>query len=159
MVSQIFTFGRTVSSRRSRTIHSRRCCSLVLAYFVLLSTLVTASGNSPEKFGATFHRPLKTLAASRNATSVRSTTPPARNGTALVGHASSINGSGRLEGSLRQLVGENVTLNGGAVITGDLLVPGTPKLLLNGSPNFGGTIQGTGNTQPTNYQVTINGNG
>jgi hypothetical protein len=31
-------------------------------------------------------------------------------------------------------------------------------LLLNGNPNFGGTVQGSGSTQPTNYQVTLNGN-
>jgi hypothetical protein len=50
-----------------------------------------------------------------------------------------------------------VILNGGAVLTNDLQVPGTPTLLLNGTPTFGGTIQGTGSAQPTNYQVTLNG--
>jgi rhamnogalacturonan endolyase len=52
---------------------------------------------------------------------------------------------------------ESVTLNGGAVITGNLLVPGTPTLRLNGNPNFGGTVTGPGNSQPTNHQITLNG--
>lgn len=83
--------------------------------------------------------------------------PVATTGIAVVRHAPSINGNSRVEGSLRQLIGESVTLNGGAVITEDLQVPGTPKLLLNGNPTFGGTVQGTGSSQPTNYQVTLNG--
>jgi hypothetical protein len=84
-------------------------------------------------------------------------TPTPANGIAIVRHAPSLNGNGRVEGALRQLTGESVTLNGGAVITNDLQVPGTPTLLINGTPTFGGTIQGAGSAQPTNYQVTLNG--
>src|SRR5262249_17154873 len=47
-------------------------------------------------------------------------------GGAVVRHAPSV--SGRVEGSVRQLLGEDVTLNSGAVITGDLIEPGTPQL-------------------------------
>lgn len=83
--------------------------------------------------------------------------PTPANGIAVVRHAPSLNGNGRVEGSLRQLTGESVTLNGGAVITNDLQVPGIPSLVLNGPPVFGGTIQGTGSSQPTNYQVMLNG--
>ena len=75
---------------------------------------------------------------------------------AIVRHAPQMNG--RVQGSVRQLTGENVTLNGGAAITGDLLVPGTPTLRLNGNPIFGGTVEGTGSQQPSGYQVTLNGN-
>src|SRR5262245_13116490 len=57
----------------------------------------------------------------------------------IVRHAPSI--SGRVEGSIQQLAGENALLGSGAAITKDLLVPGTPRLLINGSPIFGGTIQ------------------
>ncbi|HEY2973146.1 MAG TPA: PKD domain-containing protein [Pyrinomonadaceae bacterium] len=81
----------------------------------------------------------------------------ATTGIAVVRQAPSINGNGRVEGSLRQLTGESVTLNGGAVITEDLQVPGIPALVLNGNPTFGGIIQGAGSPQPTNYQVTLNG--
>ncbi|HLG15061.1 MAG TPA: PKD domain-containing protein, partial [Blastocatellia bacterium] len=84
-------------------------------------------------------------------------------GGAVVRHAPVIN-SGRVEGSVRQLlgedsalIGEDVTLSGGAVITGDLLVPGTPQVTLSGNPTFGGVVDGTGSTEPSNYQVTLNG--
>jgi hypothetical protein len=75
-----------------------------------------------------------------------------------VRHAPSLNGNGRIEGSVQQLLGENVTLNGGFTLTGDLLVPGTPTLRVNGNPTFAGTIAGTGSTSPTGYQITLNGN-
>ena len=75
----------------------------------------------------------------------------------IVRHAPDLNGSGRIEGSLQQLLGEDVILNGGFVMTGDLLVPGTPSLRLNGHPTFAGTIAGTGSASPTGYGVTLNG--
>src|SRR5262249_27004731 len=74
----------------------------------------------------------------------------------LVRHAPSING--RVQGSVRQLMGEDITLNGGATISGDLLVPGTPTVRTNGHPQFGGVVTGSGNTLPNKYQVTLNGN-
>lgn len=73
---------------------------------------------------------------------------------AAVRHAPVLNG--RIEGSVRQLTGESVTFNSGAAVTGDLMVPGTPTVRLNGSPNYGGTINGTGSIQPTGYFVTLN---
>jgi VCBS repeat-containing protein len=75
-----------------------------------------------------------------------------------VRHAPSLNGNGRIEGSLQQLLGESATLNGGFTLTGDLLVPGTPTLRINGNPTFAGTIAGTGGTSPTGYQIMLNGN-
>ena len=79
-----------------------------------------------------------------------------RYGDAIIRHAPTLNG--RLEGSLQMLLGESLTLNGGAVVTGKLLVPGTPTVRTNGNPTFGGVIVGTGSTQPSNYTVTLNGN-
>ncbi len=75
--------------------------------------------------------------------------------TALIRHAPGLNG--QLDGSLQQLLPENVTFNGGAGIYGDLLVPGTPVVTLNGSPMFGGTRDGTGDAAPATYRVTLNG--
>jgi hypothetical protein len=80
----------------------------------------------------------------------------AQTGTALVRHAPTINGT--VEGSVRQMLAENVVLNGGAIITEDLLVPGTPAVVLNGQPNYAGTLDGSGSATPTNYQITLNGN-
>jgi hypothetical protein len=56
------------------------------------------------------------------------------------------------------MIGENVALNGGATITGDLFVPGSPNVVLNGSLNYGGTLEGGGAETPSNYTVTLNSN-
>ena len=91
-------------------------------------------------------------------TSILSAQAQPTNLAVTVRHAPGLNGNGLVEGSLQQLLGENVTLNGGATIVGDLLVPGTPTLKLNGHPVFAGTIAGTGSASPTGYQITLNGN-
>jgi polygalacturonase/pectin methylesterase-like acyl-CoA thioesterase len=75
--------------------------------------------------------------------------------TALVRHAPTL--SGAIDGSLQMLSGENVTLNGNAWISGDLLVPGTPSLRLNGMPMVAGTTDEEGSVSPANYAVTLNG--
>ena len=75
--------------------------------------------------------------------------------TATVRHTPSING--RVEGSVEVLLPESGTLNGGAVITSDLLVPGTPTVRLTGSPTYGGTIDGDGTASPSSYTITLNG--
>jgi probable HAF family extracellular repeat protein len=74
-----------------------------------------------------------------------------------VRHAPSLN-SGTIQGSLQQLNGECIIANGGFAMTGDLLVPGTPTLVLNGKPTYAGTIVGSGSTSPSGYQVILNGN-
>lgn len=77
------------------------------------------------------------------------------NGTAIVRHAPSVNG--RVEGSIHQMLPEDSTFNGGAIVTRDLLVPGTPSVRLNGHPNYAGTLDGPGAATPTSFQVTLNG--
>jgi hypothetical protein len=78
----------------------------------------------------------------------------AQQGTALVRHAPTLNGS--VDGSIQQMTAENTTLNSGASVTGDLLVPGSPTVQLNGSVNYGGTLDSTGAATPTNYTITLN---
>jgi RHS repeat-associated protein len=78
-------------------------------------------------------------------------------GLGVVRHGVTVNGSNRIEGSLQILTGETVVLNGTSVVTGDLLVPGTPAISFNGNPSYGGTLQGSGSAQPTNYGITGNG--
>jgi hypothetical protein len=63
---------------------------------------------------------------------------------ALVRHAPTITGT--VEGSVQQMLGENATLSGGATISLDLLVPGAPAVRLNGQPDYGGTLDGTGSS-------------
>src|SRR5687768_9028160 len=72
-------------------------------------------------------------------------------------HAPTINGAARVEGSLQQLLGEDVHLNGGAVFTEDLLVPGTPQVLPNGNVTWDGLQVGSGPSSPTGYSVRLNG--
>lgn len=76
--------------------------------------------------------------------------------TAIVRHAPVLNGG--IEGSLQVMLPESITLNGSAVLIGDLLVPGMPTVQLNGHPAFGGAIEATGSATPTNHKVTLNGN-
>ncbi len=73
-----------------------------------------------------------------------------------VRHAPLLN-CGRIEGSLQQSLGESCVINSGTVLAGDLLVPGTPAVKLNGHPVFGGVISGTGGTTSSGYSVTLNG--
>lgn len=75
--------------------------------------------------------------------------------TALVRRAPALNGA--LDGSLQVVSPEKITLNGEASISGDLLVPGSPAIKLNGEPLYGGTLDGVGAAQPTNYTITLNG--
>jgi len=75
--------------------------------------------------------------------------------TALVRHAPVINGG--IDGSVQQLLPESTTLNGTAWISGDLLVPGTPNVRLNGRPFYAGTLDGPGAVVPSNHQITLNG--
>ena len=76
-------------------------------------------------------------------------------GTALIRHAPKLNAA--VEGSIQQTTAENVTLNGGAGLTGDLLVPGTPAVQLNGTATYGGTLDGIGAATPANYTIKLNG--
>ena len=74
---------------------------------------------------------------------------------AVTRHAPTVNGT--IDGSIRQTGAESICLNSGGVISGDLLVPGTPAVRLNGSPSYGGTLDGTGSAAPSNYQIMLNG--
>jgi len=76
---------------------------------------------------------------------------------AVVRHSVTLLNSGRVEGSLWQLMPEDVTLDGTDTITTDLLVPGTPVVLHSHPATYGGTLVGTENPEPTNYTITIKG--
>jgi hypothetical protein len=80
----------------------------------------------------------------------------ATSGIVLVRHAPSIGGT--VEGSIQQMSGESVTLNGSAVITGDLLVPGMPSVRLNGKLSYLDTTDATGASTPGSYEITVGGN-
>ena len=75
--------------------------------------------------------------------------------TALVRHAPTLNGG--VEGSVQQMLPENVTFNSNAFVSGSLLVPGSPAVRLNGNAQYGGATAGGGSASPSNFQVTLNG--
>ncbi len=64
--------------------------------------------------------------------------------------------NGVVEGSAQVLSAEAFSLNSGGGATGDLLVPGTPRLILNGSARVGETVTGTGPESPTGWRITLN---
>ncbi|HEY4299868.1 MAG TPA: ExeM/NucH family extracellular endonuclease, partial [Candidatus Didemnitutus sp.] len=97
---------------------------------------VVATINSPDYFGTTSGTEVITI-------------------TGVVRHAPTLNGA--VDGSLQVLSAEATTLNGSASVSDDLLMPGLPAVKLNGHPNFGGTVDGTGAATPTNYTITLNG--
>jgi len=76
-------------------------------------------------------------------------------GVALVRQAPTLNGT--VGGSIHVMHAENVTLGGNADIRGDLLVPGTPAIRINGNPAFGGTTDGSGSTNPVSHTITLGG--
>jgi hypothetical protein len=65
--------------------------------------------------------------------------------------------SGRIEGTLRVLLGESFTINGNNQITSDLYLPGTPAIQLNGAARCAGTVSDGGVTTPANYTVSLSG--
>lgn len=136
----VFSFGRSLPAR--------------LALITLLLSVVGLS--IAPVFAAASSQPAST-------TRLTSAQTPDENGdesvpceAVVVRHSPLINGT--VDGSIRMLLPENTTIYRGAVITGDLLVPGTPTVRLNGQPTYGGTIDDVGNASPTNYQITLNGN-
>jgi hypothetical protein len=70
-------------------------------------------------------------------------------------HAPTLNSGSRVEGSLWLLSGEDITINGG-IVSGDLLVPGSPSLVRNGG-TIGSTVTGSGSEAPSGYRLTLNG--
>jgi hypothetical protein len=79
---------------------------------------------------------------------------------AIVRHAPGLNG-GQIEGTVQMLMGEALNINSGVTISGDLLVPGSPQVTINGivgsNIQYQGTVSGGGSGLPSKYSVTING--
>lgn len=76
-------------------------------------------------------------------------------GVALVRQAPTLGGT--VAGSVHVMTAENVSLGGNTDIQGDLLVPGTPTIRLNGNPTYGGTTDGQGSANPTEHTITLGG--
>ncbi|MEO7411822.1 MAG: Ig-like domain-containing protein [Opitutaceae bacterium] len=74
-------------------------------------------------------------------------------GPALVRHAPVLDGT--VVGSVQILLGESINLNSTTNVSEDLLVPGMPTVVLNGTPTYGGTQVGAGSVSPSNYRITL----
>ncbi len=119
-----------------------------------LTVNLTYNGNSTAPFAPGTYAVVGTISDSNYAGSATGTL--AIGITALVNHVPSINGG--ISGSIQVLSAESTTLNGGAYISGDLIVPGTPTIHINGNPTYVGVRSGSGSASPTGYIVTLNGN-
>ncbi|MDQ8187797.1 MBG domain-containing protein, partial [Pelagicoccus sp. SDUM812002] len=75
--------------------------------------------------------------------------------TALVQDAPTLNGG--VIGSVQLIEAESFNLNGGTALSGDLLLPGTPEIRVNGQPGFSGGIDAGGDVAPDDYRITFNG--
>jgi hypothetical protein len=76
--------------------------------------------------------------------------------TGVVRRGPTFNSSG-VNGSLQVLTGEDITLNGGASISGSLYVPGTPTVRATGQAGIGTIVDGTGSASPSGYEIRLNG--
>jgi hypothetical protein len=65
--------------------------------------------------------------------------------------------SGRIEGTLRILLGASFTINGNTELTSDLYLPGTPTIQLTNGAQYAGTISDGGTAALNNYTVTLAG--
>jgi len=65
---------------------------------------------------------------------------------------------GRIEGSLRVLLGESFTINNATAITSDVYLPGSPSLQVNNGASHGGMISDGGSASPGNYALTLANN-
>jgi DNA/RNA endonuclease G (NUC1) len=77
--------------------------------------------------------------------------------TGVVRHAPSLN-AGSVHGAIQVLTPEGFAVNGSVNVAGDLLVPGTPTVNLNGHPTYGGTLDGAGSAAPSGQTITLGGN-
>lgn len=144
-------FNPTHSSLR-RTVTQLMLVMMLWQALVEPAVIFASSGNGKDE--------TKTTKEATKNTSVITSPKPLVQGpgeVVITRHAPSINGS-RIEGTVRVLLGENINVNSNATVTGDLLVPGSPTIRLNGNVNYNGTVVGTGNPQPDNYAINLNSN-
>ena len=78
----------------------------------------------------------------------------AQAGKVLVRHAPTING--HVEGSVHVMSAENVTVGQDAVVTGNLLLPGTPTINQHATSGIGVVLEGPGAPMPSAHSVMLN---
>lgn len=76
-------------------------------------------------------------------------------GEAIVNRVSALNGT--IEGDVRVLAAETLTLNGGARVDGRLIVSGSPQVRINGGGWIGSRSEDGGSSEPAGWRFTLNG--
>lgn len=71
-------------------------------------------------------------------------------------HSPKLNSNAKIEGSIRILSAENFDINSNAIVTGDIYIPGSPKIKASSKLNYKET-RGNGNQEPSNHIIKING--
>jgi RHS repeat-associated protein/uncharacterized repeat protein (TIGR01451 family) len=89
--------------------------------------------------------------------SVQSIRVDKTDGAATVRHPPVLN-SGRIEGGVRQFLGESAAYAGNDTITDDLRVPGSPSVTTGENGSIGTLVEGGGSAEPAGYALSLNGN-
>ncbi|KAF0233959.1 MAG: hypothetical protein FD167_4672, partial [bacterium] len=122
-------------------------------------TFAARSGNNAKRVLAKTYNSDKEKTSDNKTPNVTTNSPlQLPNDLVVVRHGGIIADGSRVEGSVRILLAESTNINGGAIITGDILTPGTPNVVLGSNVKFNGVVTGTGNIQPSNYNVNLNSN-
>ncbi|MEJ2627388.1 MAG: PKD domain-containing protein, partial [bacterium] len=66
--------------------------------------------------------------------------------------------TGVIQGAAQQLTGQQIKMEGNALLQGDLLVPGTPSISVQEQAQYTGIQEGSGSTEPSGYTITLRGN-
>ncbi|MBL8150978.1 MAG: hypothetical protein JNN15_13715 [Blastocatellia bacterium] len=76
----------------------------------------------------------------------------------LTKHSPKLNGKARIKGSVRVLLAEAFNISGNVVVTGDIYVPGSPKIKNSPNATYQGAVTGDGDKNPNNYTIKLSGN-
>ncbi|HKR11221.1 MAG TPA: PKD domain-containing protein [Pyrinomonadaceae bacterium] len=77
---------------------------------------------------------------------------------AVISRHKPILNNGRIEGSLRVLLGESFTIPNATAITSDVFLPGAPSVQVNNGAQHGGIVSDGGANTPDNYTLTLANN-
>src|SRR6476659_1583351 len=147
------TYYRAVTSELLTVLLIYSLCLQLIPHGLIAATTSTVASTTPIASNKTAHGFTKVAGLTREPADPL----PATITDAVVSrHKPSLN-IGRIEGSLRVLLGESFTIIGNCQLTSDLYLPGTPTIQLSGNARYGGTVSDEGIATPSNYTVTLGG--
>lgn len=142
LLSSLFVFSgsKPISSRMRfcRLVYFCSICFICVA--VLCQTPLVTTAHTPHSTKSTTTAALATVSGEA----------------AVVNHSPII--EGRVEGSIRQLLPEPLSIAANAVVSSKISVAGSPNVKLMQGANFNGIVAGTGKTEPAGYEITLQPN-